>query len=85
MATKKSTKKSAKKGAKKGAAGAGGAQGAAAARVEIDRASQTIARAVEAAIARQRFPGGRIRGPIIVGIWIDPITKKVQVINQLEQ
>ena len=90
--------RSAKKGsAKKGAAKKGGAKGGAkaasaqagvltsASRLQIDRAAATIARSVETAIARQQLPGGRLRGPILVGIWIDPITKKVQVFNQLEQ
>ena len=88
------TKKSAKKGsAKKGAAKKGSAKGTSAqaslltpaSRLQIDRAAATIARSVETAIARQQLPGGRLRGPILVGIWIDPITKKVQVFNQLEQ
>lgn len=86
---KGSSKKRAAGGSSKKGAGqdtpAAALQIGSATRVQIDRAAQTIARAVEGAIARQQLPGGRIRGPIIVGIWIDPITKRVQVVNQLEQ
>jgi hypothetical protein len=50
-------------------------------RLQIDQASRVIAQAVERAVAGQQLPGG-IRGPILCGIWYDPISKKVQVFNQ---
>jgi len=49
----------------------------------IQEATKTIQAAVDRAIkARQLTP--KIRGPIFVGIWYNPITKKFEVVNQFE-
>lgn len=99
MATKKGATKSTKKGAskkgggsKKGAGKRGGAAKTAGAsefslkaadRTRIDRASQSIAQAIERALEAQRLPGRP--GPIIVGIRIDPRTKRITLVNELER
>lgn len=96
MATKKG---GSKKGAsKKGASKSSGARGIIATpaatgpqvggggidRVAFDRATAEIAQAVKRAVASQPTLG-RLKNPIIVGIWYNPKTKQVEVINQLEQ
>ena len=87
MATKKAASK--KGGAKKGAASAaapaqGGVQFSANDRQRIDDASRLIAQAVRRAVASQPT-GSKIRNPIILGIWFNPKTKEVEIINQFEQ
>lgn len=89
MATKKAAKGGAKKGAgKKGAAkkggttAAGGIQLKANERVRIDKASQTIAQSVQRALGAQQGPS-RLRRPILIGIRINPVTREIEIINQL--
>ena len=91
MATKKgSSKKGAsKKGASRGIAAVGtrpaiGTQVGGIDRTSFDRATAEIAQAVRRAVASQPSLG-KLKNPIIVGIWYNPKTKQVEVINQLEQ
>ncbi len=96
MATKKGAAKkgSSKKGSGKKSAskssglivgGIGGAIGGAVIeRVVFDRATAELSKAVQRAVASQPT-FSRLRSPIIVGIWYNPRTKQVEIINQLEQ
>lgn len=82
MATKKSA-------AKKGAASAvaskvSGSQLNPNISKSIDDASKLIAQAVKRAVATQPA-GSKLRNPIIVGIYYNPRTKQIEIINQLEQ
>lgn len=52
--------------------------------VSIEDATQTIQDAVNRAIKEKQLPS-RIKGPIFVGIWYNPVTKKLEVINQFQQ
>lgn len=92
MATKKGASK--KGGAKKGASKKGGAKkGAglnvgtvigAVERVAFDRATAQVAEAVKRAVAGKPTLS-KLKNPIIVGIWYNPRTRQVEIINQLEQ
>ncbi|MBA3242407.1 MAG: hypothetical protein H0T60_14355 [Acidobacteria bacterium] len=82
MATKKPA---AKKGAASAVASKGsGSQINAAELRGIDEASKFIAQAVKRAVAAQPTTT-RIRNPIIVGIYYNPKTKQIEIINQLNQ
>ena len=53
-------------------------------RTSFDRATAEIAQAVRRAVA-SRPSLGKLKSPLIVGIWYNPKTKQVEIINQLEQ
>jgi len=50
----------------------------------VQDATRLIQSAVERALKQKQLPTPRIRGPIFVGIWYNPVTKKLEVINQFE-
>lgn len=52
--------------------------------VSIEDATKTIQDAVNRAVKEKKLPT-KIRGPIFVGIWYNPISKQLEVINQFEQ
>ena len=72
-----------KKGSKKSSSKKGSGKAAAAQSVSIQDATRIVQDAVGRAIkSRQVQP--RIRGPIFLGIWYNPATKKLEVVNQFE-
>jgi hypothetical protein len=72
------TKKPATKGA-----GASEKAGTKAGAGELASVTKTVQQAVQRALqARQIQP--KIRGPIFVGIWYNPVTKQFEAINQFE-
>lgn len=73
MATKKSSGKAASKEA-----------AAAPTATSINDATKLIQSAVERALKQKQLPAPKIRGPIFLGIWYNPVTKKLEVINQFE-
>lgn len=82
MATKKPTATKASATASASASKASASQSGAADRRSIDDASKLIAQAVKRATAGT---GKRPKFPIIVGIYYNPRTNQIEVINQLEQ
>ena len=46
-------------------------------------ATKAINAAIKRALEVQQLPP-RIRYPIFVGIWLNPITKELEIINQVE-
>jgi len=74
MATKKSSGKSASR-----AVAAPPTTG-----TSLPEATRLIQSAVERALKQKQLPTPKIRGPIFVGIWYNPVTKKIEVINQFE-
>ena len=87
MATKKGAAKkgASKKGASKSSGLAAGAGVIIGDRVSFDKATAQIAQAVRRAVASQPTLSSKLKNPIIVGIWYNPKTKQVEIINQLEQ
>ena len=49
----------------------------------IDDASRVIAAAVKRAVASQPT-GSKLKSPLILGIWLNPKTKEIEIINQFE-
>ena len=80
--SKKSSKKGSKKGSKKSAGK--GLMSPIASLVSVPDATRLIAAAVERAINARTLPPPKIKGPIFVGIWFNPATKQIEVINQFE-
>jgi hypothetical protein len=50
---------------------------------KLDDAARLIASAVKRAVASQPSVS-KIKNPIIFGIWLNPKTKEVEIINQFE-
>lgn len=50
----------------------------------INDATRLIQSAVERALKQKQLPTPKIRGPIFLGIWYNPVTKQLEVINQFE-
>jgi hypothetical protein len=50
---------------------------------DLASATKAVQQAVARAVKTKQIPA-TIRGPIFCGIWFNPITRKIEVINQLD-
>lgn len=77
MATKKSATKGSARGLTKAAVAPPPPT------VSIDQATKVLQAAVKRATTTRQLPP-KLRGPIFVGIWYNPISKQFEIVNQFE-